>query len=349
MAYEKPEFSINQVNKAGTQITNLGLPDDEFLQGWNVVENWRVAHRYPLNALHMTLRNRARQIDKKALTAQRLKRMDSILRKLFRKQTKTMNLTQMQDIGGCRAVVDNVVRLNRLLWEYETKPLRSELSNKRDYVETPKQDGYRSVHLMYRYSGRATSSHWDKLRIELQLRTKLQHAWATAVETVDAFTGEYLKFGAGSYEWRRFFALVGAAHARQEKTAQVPSTPHSETELVGELVHLEKSLRVIDRLDQYASLTTHLARSKRNARDWYLIDMKPVEGTSTVYTYPLTDFHKAKEDLSRKEQEYRDSRNQVVLVSAASVTELKRAYPNYFADTNFFSNNLKKFIGLELG
>jgi hypothetical protein len=36
----------------------------------------------------------------------------------------------------------------------------------------------------------------------------MQHGWATAVETVDAFTNENLKFGAGSDDWTRFFQLV---------------------------------------------------------------------------------------------------------------------------------------------
>lgn len=344
MAYEKPEYSFNQVNRAGHALVRSDWTDDGFDRVWGIVENWRVAHRYPLNAFHMTLRNRAIHIDRNALTAQRLKRMPSIFRKLYRKHMRTMQLTQMQDIGGCRAVVGTLPRLNLLLWEYETKPLRSELSNRRDYIESPKDDGYRSVHLMYRYSGRASSSHWDRLRIEIQIRTKLQHAWATAVETVDAFTGQDVKFGSGNSDWRRFFALVGAAHARQEKTSPVPSTPSTKKELKEELEYLERSLSVIESLDQYATIATHLARTKRKPRDWYVIDMKPDDHVSTIYTYPLQQFGEAEEHLSTKEREYRDTRNQVVLVSAASVTELKRAYPNYFADTKYFVNNLQRFM-----
>ena len=197
---------------------------------------------------------------------------------------------------------------------------------------------------MYRYSGRASSSHWNKLRVEIQIRTKLQHAWATAVETVDAFTGEELKFGSGSDDWRRFFSLIGAAHARQEKTAPVPCTPSTMRGLQEELEHLERSLNVVERLNHYASLTTHLVKSKRNPRDWYVIDMRLDNKMSYIYTFSLQEFEQAKEMLSAKEREYRETNNQVVLVSAASVQELKRAYPNYFADTEFFARNLQRLL-----
>ena len=101
---------------------------------------------------------------------------------------------------------------------------------------------------------------------------------------------------------------------------------------------------MIKSLNHYASLTTHLARTKRNPSDWYLIDMKPEERRSTIYTYSLERFNEAKDKLSKKEREYRETTNQVVLVSAASVQELRRAYPNYFADTEFFVNNLQKLL-----
>ena len=343
MAYEKPQYSLTQVNKAGDVFLNR-QEEEDLLHAWRILENWRVAHAYPLNALHMTLRNRARQISIRSLTAQRLKRRTSIFRKLFRGQTRTMQLSQMQDIGGCRAVTQNLRQLNRLVGIYDKRPLQSELTKKRDYITSPKDDGYRSVHLMYRYSGRASSSYWNRLRVEIQIRTKLQHSWATAVETVDAFTGEDLKFGSGSTDWRRFFALVGAAHAQEEGCSPVPFTPSNIRELREELRHLEQSINVIEKLNYYARLTTHLTRTKRKPGDWYLIDMRPEERMSTVYTYSLDRFDEARDELSKKEREYRDTTNQVVLVSAASVQELKRAYPNYFADTKFFVTNLRALL-----
>jgi hypothetical protein len=65
----------------------------------------------------MTLLNRAKAIDEKAIVAQRLKRLSSIDAKL-RQHSTWMKLTQMQDIGGCRAIVENIPRLQRLIDAY---------------------------------------------------------------------------------------------------------------------------------------------------------------------------------------------------------------------------------------
>lgn len=178
MAYEKPPCTFNQIDRAGKVFFDESRDMDDRADAINLIWDWRTAHSYPLNALHMTLRNRAQKVERTALTAQRLKRLPSILRKLGRQTT--MQMSQMQDIGGCRAIVSNMKRLEALLAVYADSPLRHDLNRLRDYIHEPKDDGYRSIHCMYRFRGKATSLPWDRLRIEIQMRTKLQHAWATA-------------------------------------------------------------------------------------------------------------------------------------------------------------------------
>ncbi len=46
-----------------------------------------------------------------------------------------------------------------------------------------------------------------QLLIELQLRTRLQHEWATAVETMGTFLQSSLKSSQGPEEWLDFFSL----------------------------------------------------------------------------------------------------------------------------------------------
>jgi len=60
------------------------------------------------------------------------------------------------------------------------------------------------------------------LRVELQIRTKLQHLWATAVETMGTFLGQALKSRQGSQDWLDFFTLISSAFSFIEGTPQIP-------------------------------------------------------------------------------------------------------------------------------
>jgi ppGpp synthetase/RelA/SpoT-type nucleotidyltranferase len=74
-----------------------------------------------------------------------------------------MNLSQMQDIGGCRAVLSNLKLVRQLCDEYYEKgkhcDLKHEFKNKKDYITNPKPDGYRSIHLVYRYKSDKTKKY----------------------------------------------------------------------------------------------------------------------------------------------------------------------------------------------
>ena len=54
-------------------------------------------------------------------------------------------------------------------------------------------------------------------KIELQIRTKLQHDWATTLEVVELFTGQALKSNRGSDDWKSFFRNVSMQFAVMEK------------------------------------------------------------------------------------------------------------------------------------
>ena len=137
---------------------------------------------------------------------------------------------------------------------------------------------------------------------------------------------------------------MGSVHAIYENSPTVPGTPDNHAELVAEVRDLERSLAVIDSLTSYQVVTQHITHQKGGTRDWYLIKMKPEEQSIQVWRYSMSSFDRAQADLSQAEEEFRDTRNQAVLVSAASVGELKRAYPNYFADTTHFVTTLTKFL-----
>ncbi|WP_440682475.1 RelA/SpoT domain-containing protein [Cysteiniphilum halobium] len=160
-------------------------------------------HAQPLSAAHKLLKHKAKALDKGAILSQRLKRTPSIIAKLQR--YPKMQLSRMQDIGGCRCVLatkEQVLALAKKL----TKKAMIEVKN---YYDKPKESGYRSLHLSYKYNPtKEENAKYKGLTVEVQLRTKIQHAWATAVETVGLFNREMLKASKGSQKWLEFFARV---------------------------------------------------------------------------------------------------------------------------------------------
>src|SRR5260370_11502395 len=103
--------------------------------------------------------------------------MESIRAKLDRGH---MQLTQMQDIGGCRAVVNSVDEVRGLVASYQRSTFAHEFRGEKNYIDDPKPDGYRSHHLIYQYKAKpGQNDAYNRLRIEIQIRPNLQHAWAT--------------------------------------------------------------------------------------------------------------------------------------------------------------------------
>jgi (p)ppGpp synthase/HD superfamily hydrolase len=162
IAWRLPQRMPREVDIAGERLA-LGDDDDETLA---VISNWRSAHSFPLRAIARTLTRMAMSSDSEALVAQRLKRLPSIQRKLQQSSTR---LSQMQDVGGCRAILRDVASVDDLVSLYRTAHDRSELHSVKNYIEQPKTDGYRSAHLIYRYRSRsALAKPYDGFKIEIQ-------------------------------------------------------------------------------------------------------------------------------------------------------------------------------------
>lgn len=211
------EFTKGQVNRGARLLLDFGaaagsnITDDELWATFGLdavrqadaaVAWWRGLHAGPLAAVNANLRHYLRDLSLPINVTQRLKRRVTILDKLRREPR--MNLTQMGDIGGVRAIVgsiDEIYAVSRALrknWEVERT---------RDYIKEPKESGYRAVHhIVIR----------KKRRIEVQLRTPRQDAWANAVEEDGRRLRIGLKSGFGPGDVHEFYVAVADLFALQD-------------------------------------------------------------------------------------------------------------------------------------
>jgi hypothetical protein len=289
-----------------------------------------------LNVFQANLRARAKRKSKDDfIVAQRLKRFSSVMDKLVREPQ--MKLSQMQDLGGCRAILPDIHLVDAIYNMYRgDEPLSEGESHLKchDYIRQPKEDGYRSIHVVGRYSPRTERREpWRGQRIEIQLRTRLQHAFATAVETVTAFTKHPLKFGGGSIKWRRFFSLMGSALAAREMTPLVPGTPTDRDALIKELDSLTRSLQIIQRLQGWTVVVHSLQIPEDRAFRWILLVLNTKDNTINIT--PYADHKQAYLEIDKIEKDKRTYLD-AVLVWVKSISDLRSAYPNYYADTREF-------------
>ena len=279
------------------------------------------------------------------VSAARLKRMQAIKNKLRR--LKKLKLDMIQDLGGCRVVLPTVLDV-RAIGDILKDRSRHELIRENDYIKDPKKDGYRSHHLMFSFNGKVEREIFSGTQIEIQLRTVLQHSWATAVEAVGMFFGEDFKSAkTGNPEWLRFFQLMSAEFARTEgchESTIVP--PHRER--VIEIIELDRKLGVINTLDNIGNVVKWIntAVAPTSPPKYYLIRYD--NATDQVEVSPYFGAIDAVASYEKAERSDNVSGNysaNVVLVEADKLDNLRLAYPNYFGDVQIFKQRVRAIIG----
>ena len=221
-----PSFSKGQVNRAGRVL--LGIAEaasracaeqetkeydaDEVPVAVQAVRWWRGLHARPLSNVAANLRYHVDREDGRIggqiEVTQRLKRWTTMIDKLAREPK--MQVTQMQDIGGVRALLPSlphVYAVSRRLRKTWT------IIRVRDYIAEPKPSGYRALHLIVRRGD---------YPVEVQLRTVLQDAWANQVEEDGRRLGVGLKFGAGATDIHAYYVVVSDAFAFLDRGEAIP-------------------------------------------------------------------------------------------------------------------------------
>ncbi len=337
----RPHYSKGEIDRAGQTACSSSPKSQAYRDAVSRINAWRVSHAYPMHTFNMTLRRKAYGIDRTAIVARRLKRLPTIIDKIGNRQV-SMSLSRMQDIGGVRAILTDVDQVYELCAQYTQKgrfPHRLKQPY-HDYIHSPKPSGYRGIHLVFEFNnsqGRSSNARdYDGLYVEVQLRTKLQHAWATAVEAVGIITHENLKSSLGNANWLRFFQYMSSVMALMESQPVLDIHRGMTTrELFGKTTKLATELNVLNVLAGW--MTGVHSINEGSGSHYNILTIDIAQKKVTILGFAERELEKANKMLAELEmQAVLNKTPEPVLVAAGDSKSLKKAYPNYYLDMQAF-------------
>lgn len=341
--YPQLDYSMHDVRRAGERLAKAVIWDDadreEIYRTFAIASSWRDSHVYPMRSVRLSLMYRLRKFGIEGLAVSRPKRMSSIRRKLRVQQT--MKLDQINDLGGCRVITDTVSGVWKLVNDV-TKDFQHPVRGRAyDYVTAGKPDGYRSYHVVFEYAPKGTHDElFSGRRVELQIRTVLQHSWATAVEAVGLFRDENLKGGQGDPGWLRLLKLMSDEFALAERCE---TGLGSRADRLKEIRDINKQIGALDLLDNMRSATRYVTEYIQAAdAKYYLIAYDRATNEVTITPYGDAVVGSLALDKAERELEWAEGRPQkVVLVEIDKIAKLIDAYPNFFGDVLLFKQRLR--------
>lgn len=322
----KPKYSKTRVDNAGKKIRNFEFTHEDLL----VTENWRSSHHRILNSWQAILRRRLKYkfAEMSVTFAQRLKRKKTILNKLER--LPTMKLSRMQDIAGCRLIFEDLEQLQEFRNDLIIARMDHKLIKTTDYITDPKNSGYRGIHDIYEFRNRPNRDQsWNGLQIEIQYRTYVQHAWATAVEVAGSITGHLSKFSEGDERQIAFFRLCSEILSRAYEQSTSCLSTLTNPALLDLFQSAESEMGLLAKLKSLRALGKHEITS---TAPYTIIIYSDTDTKPEICS--LTDLDVAIEKYFKLEKDYKDK--DIVLVWGFDRQNIRKAYQNYFSDTKDF-------------
>lgn len=326
--------------------------ESEILEPFRLVQQWRAMQIAPTRIVFEQLQQISKLIPRSLVTF-RMKRTSSIIKKLARKNTN-LRLGSMDDIGGCRLIVDNIDQVYFAAKKISECLEIKESRGIKDYIALPKESGYRSLHLIVVVPGGGLSS-----RVEIQIRTRIQHSWATGVEAAGAIYGEdykspetFVPSEVPSENVERFFRLSSGLLALKEECPTAADVPDSKEELLREFLELPNRKQILEDLGEatdssFRSVQTGLGKLETDS-SLYVLEYD--REAQVLYATPFlaADIDSAISYYNRnEEEEIFFPKRDTVLVYATSPEYLSAAFPNYSTNLGEFVSNLADFASLK--
>jgi ppGpp synthetase/RelA/SpoT-type nucleotidyltranferase len=350
--YPVPPHSKRKVTIAGKAIAIGNETEAEV----DLVEQWRASHGYVINTFQIFFKRRVESYGIPAEFAQRLKRKTTVFDKLRRKNPDgsplIADVTSMHDFAGCRLIFNDLQDLekfrNKVMLPGGMANVNHKLKHKPekyDYITRPKTSGYRGIHDVYTHFPRPhrrndpSSVPWHGLLVEVQYRTRVQHAWATALEISDIIDGQRTKFEVRETERVRFFAIASEILARFHENKFCAFLDLSDGELRDELSRLENELHILQRLSALKEFGGFEKIRRHNV-------LNIVTTIDNIYYLEVLNFKNASQAIARATALEADATSlNAVYVSAVNRNQLRSAYRNYFNDPVDFVRLVREATG----
>lgn len=321
-------ISKKAVKRAGEAFSDPNATPDQIANAESLVNEWRGIHQVAISYLLADL-GEVLNDGNECVIAGRIKKLSTIKDKLTRKDSKG-NLGSMYDIAGCRIIVENLDKQRHICDSLlQIAACNKEKSSKHDYILNPKDSGYRARHLLfsYEYPGSKFS-----LSVELQVRTRHQHAWATAVEMYDQAGNDRLKFGEpDSLVADTFFRDTSAYIKSIEEGTDFDRTKMNSSSPDAKII-----LEILEAAS--CSLTILGNEPDLSSNEYCLVDFDP--DMQTVSLRKLNP-ENAVDCYFQQEKDPKTQGHNYVLLRGGDLEYLKELYPNYFGDISFFTTLVK--------
>jgi putative GTP pyrophosphokinase len=159
------------------------------------------------------------------------------------------------------------------------------------------------------------------------------------------FLGQALKSGQGERDWRKFFEVASAALAIVERCPVPPGFERlAPAEVTSQLAALEQKLQVLHKLNGFAIAANRITK-ERGQGAYHLVILDSIQRTVIIRPFPQARLEEANSAYAEIEARAKGGENiEAVLVSAGPVDALRKAYPNYFLDTQAFVLQINKLI-----